>query len=59
MFSSTCTVSLLSKLPFSIHFGLCNSCESHPQCLGNVDCLLLFKMAGGWGAVGGGGGGGR
>ena len=52
MFSSTCTVSLFSRLPFSIHFGLCNSCERHPQCLGNVDCLLLFKMGGGGGEYG-------
>ena len=52
MFSSTCTVSLFSRLPFSIHFGLCHSCERHPQCLGNVDCLLLFKMGGGGGEYG-------
>ena len=55
MVSSTCTVSLFSKLPFSIHFGLCNSCERHPQCLGNVHCLFLFKMGGGEGRGGGSG----
>lgn len=42
-FSSTCLVYLSCKLLFTIHFGLCISCERLSSCLINLACPFLFK----------------